>query len=156
MTPWLGISLVGQRGAGDQAIDVFGRKTRAAQAADGFSRDLRVGVGRRPGLRVDGVVALRMPLLRSTMRRAREGLPAIMPSTFSISSLPTGALGRKADVPLIYTLPSGYIFVQVESCEPDGCSSSVLRRSRRGLSHGENAHCINRLIGTTVTISVIR
>jgi hypothetical protein len=42
-----------------------------------------------------------MPLLRKTMRRARDGLPAIMPSTFSISSLATGALGRKEEVPVM-------------------------------------------------------
>ncbi len=35
-------------------------------------------------------------LLRRMMRRTREGLPLIWPSTFSISSLETGALGRNA------------------------------------------------------------
>src|SRR5512135_39526 len=35
-----------------------------------------------------------MPLLRNTRRRALEGLPPTMPSTASISSLPTGSSGR--------------------------------------------------------------
>src|SRR5574343_1676048 len=46
-----------------------------------------------------------MPWLRSTMRRAREGLPPTMPRTDSISSLPTGVLGRKAEVPVMKTAP---------------------------------------------------
>jgi hypothetical protein len=36
-----------------------------------------------------------MPLLRSTILRERDGVPATMPSTFSTSSLPTGAFGKK-------------------------------------------------------------
>src|SRR5512145_2171311 len=39
-----------------------------------------------------------MPLLRSAMRRALDGLPPTMPSTDSISSLPTGSNGRNEAV----------------------------------------------------------
>src|SRR5262245_47887686 len=47
-----------------------------------------------------------MPLLRSTARRARDGFVPTCPRIRSIASFSTGALGRCAPVPVMYTFPS--------------------------------------------------